>query len=85
VLKHLPEQSFHHFGIASFVGMGKTVATGWGHASNSKELDTVMAQGITQVVQPNAVGQLAIKQANNPTLKTCPSFCIYFNHPFSRK
>lgn len=78
MLKHLPEQSFHHVGIASFVVMGKTVATGWGRASNPKELGTVMAQGITQVVQSNAVGQLAIKKADNVApRRKCPALLVH--------
>ena len=65
VIEHLPEQRLHHVGIALFVRMRESVAARWGRRADRKQLRAVVTQGVAQIVQPNAMCQLAIKKADH--------------------
>ena len=65
MLEHLPEQRFHHVGVALPVRIGESVATRRGRPAHGEKLRAVVAQGITQIVQPDAMGKLAIQQADH--------------------
>ena len=65
MIEHLPEQRLHHVGVALPVRIGESVATRRGRPAHGEKLRAVVAQGITQIVQPDAMGKLAIQQADH--------------------
>ena len=67
MLEHLPGQRLHHVRVAAFVRMRESVAARRGRPAHSQELRTVVAQSVTQIVQPRAMNQVAVKQAHDMT------------------
>lgn len=65
MIEHLPEQSLHHTGITVLVRMRESVAARRRGTAYREQLRTVVPQCVTQIVQPDAVGELAIQQADN--------------------
>ena len=65
VIHHLPKQLLGHLGRSLPVGIGKPVAAGRARTANSRQRARVQLQGITHVIQANAMGQLRIAQAHH--------------------
>jgi hypothetical protein len=77
VIEHLPEQRLHHVGIALFVRMRESVAARRGRRADRKQLRAVVTQGVAQIVQPNAMCQLAIKKADHvASWRKCPTLFV---------
>jgi hypothetical protein len=77
VIEHLPEQRLHHVGIALFVRMRESVAARRGRRADRKQLRAVVTQGVAQIVQPNAMCQLAIKKADHVApWRECPTLFV---------
>lgn len=67
MVEHLPEQRLHHVRVAAFVRMRESVAARRSRPAHGQELRTVVAQRVTQIVQPRAMNQVAVKQADDMT------------------
>ena len=65
VIEDGPEELLGQRGVAVFVGVGQIVAAGRGGAPQSRERTRVQAQGITDVVEPDGVGQLRVEQRDD--------------------
>ena len=64
MLKHLPEKSLHHLGVAILVRVRKGIAA-WGHRSpDHRQSGCVMAQRVADIVQSDGMGQLCKKQTH---------------------
>ncbi len=67
VLEDCPKEFFGHLRGSDFAGMGKGVA-GWGsRAADAGERAELEAQGIANVVETDAVGELGVEQADDMT------------------
>ena len=64
MIEHLPEQSLHHIGITVLVRMRESVAARRRGTPYRKQLRTVVAQSVTQIIEPDAMGELAIQQTD---------------------
>lgn len=65
MIEHLPEQGLHHVGVAALVRMRESVATRRRGTAYREQLCAVVKQRVTQIVQPDAMSELAIQQADH--------------------
>lgn len=65
VAQHLPKQLLRHLGGPFPVGMGKSVAAGCRCPANARQRPGVQLQGITQIIQADAMSQLGIGQTHH--------------------
>jgi hypothetical protein len=67
MIHHLPKQLLGHLGGSLPVGVGKPVAAGCPRTANVNQRTRVQLEGITHVIQADAMGQLRIAIAlKNP-------------------
>jgi len=75
MIQHSPEELLGHFGIAGAVGVGERVLGRGGGGAQRRQGAGVKAQGVTHVVETEAVSQLGIKQTDDlaPGRENAPS------------
>ena len=61
VFEHRPEELLRHRRRADFVGVGQIVAAGRSGSPQAGQRTRMQAQGITHVIEPDAVSQLRIQ------------------------
>ncbi len=77
VIEHLPEQRLHHVRIAFFICVRELIATRQGRPAHGEKLRAVVAQGATQIVQPGAMREVAIQQADHMApRRKCPALFV---------
>ena len=64
VFEDRPEELLSHFGGADFVGVGKIIAGGSRGPAQTGERTRMQAQGVTDIIETDAVGQLGIEQGD---------------------
>ena len=67
MLQDFPEEPFGQDRVALSVGVGEVVATGRGGAAQGGQRPGVQLQGITHIVQANAVAQLSLRETDHVT------------------
>jgi hypothetical protein len=91
VLEHRPEQPFGQRRVAMFIGVGKGVATRRGCPAQGRKRPAVQAQGVTDIIEADGVGQLRKEHADHVTPGTegsClgihPRLACKFRHQMRR-
>ena len=65
MLERRPKQFFRQPGIAMFIGIGKSVATGSAGPPDTRQQPSVMNEPVTDIVKPKGMGELGIEHAND--------------------
>ena len=67
MLKDSPKQLLHHVTVAVLVGVRERVAAWWHRTTNRSKFCAMVAKAITDIVQPNRMGDLSKKKTHNMT------------------
>ena len=70
MFKDGPEEFLGHLGRTHFVRMGKVVAGGGRGSPDAGQWTRLQAQGITNVVESDAMGELRVDQRHHMTPRT---------------
>ena len=72
-----PKKFFRHLRISNFVGMRKVITTRNRRSANRRKRTRMQFQGVTDIVESNAMSQLRIQQRNHMTPRTEASSTIF--------
>ena len=67
MLKDSPKQLLHHVTVAVLVGVRERVAAWWHRTTNRSKFCAMVAKAITDIVQPNRMGELSKKKTHYMT------------------
>ena len=67
VFQHRPEDLLSHLGGTGFVGVGKIIASRCRGSTQAGKRARMQAQGVADIIEADAVGQLGIKQGHHMT------------------
>ena len=82
VIEHRPEEFLGHLRRAHLIGVGKIIAAGRSRSSQARQRPRMQPEGITHVVESDAMGQLRIQQRDDMTPRAeRPNFLLYARFP----
>jgi hypothetical protein len=80
MFEHGPEELLGHRGVAMLVGVGEIVPRGCRRSAQGRQRTRVQTQRITDVIEPNGMGELCVNQRDHMTpRRERPRFLIHLS------